>query len=114
MLVVVKNDLENAFLFQSVIHVLLAMRFKRVNGTVEFLLGICLRIDDRCSEEDIESTFESLGDDLENLSLSRANWTNNGYGFIPSHMLDNTKTTMQLPLTLFKIHSLDDLLECLF
>jgi len=114
MLVVVKNNLENAFLFQSFILVFLALRFEGVDGTVEFLLGICLRIHDGCSKEDIESTFESLGDDLQNLGLSGANWTNNGNSFLPPHILNNTKTTMHLPRTLLKIHSFYDLLECLF
>ena len=94
MLIIVKNDLENAFLFQSIILVLLTLRFKGIDGTVKFFLGICGRVDNGCSEEHIESSFESLGDDLENLCLSRANWTNNGDSFIPSHMLNYTKTAM--------------------
>ena len=94
MLVVVKNNLENAFLFQSIILVLLTLRLKGIDGTIKLLLCICLRVDDRCSEEHIKGSLESLGDDLENLSLSRANRPNNGYSFIPSHMLNNTKTAM--------------------
>ena len=64
MLVVVKNYLENALLFQGIILVLLTVGFESVDWTVEFFLGICGRINNGCSKEDIESSFKSLGDDL--------------------------------------------------
>jgi hypothetical protein len=60
MLVVVENNLENALLFQGLVLVLLILRFKCIDWTVEFLLCECLRIDSRSPENYIVSYFEGL------------------------------------------------------
>ena len=70
MLVVVQDYLENTLLFQSVILVLLTVRFEGVDWSIELFFGVSLGIDNRCSEEDIECTFQSLGNDFEDLGLT--------------------------------------------
>ena len=98
-LVVVKHYLENTLLLQCFILILLIWRFKCIDWTIEFFLGKCLRVDSRSPENDIIGNFEGLGDNLQYLSLTRTDWTNNCYSFLPSHVFNDTKIVILLLFT---------------
>ena len=113
-LIVVKHYLENTLLFQCFVLILLILRFKCIDWTIEFLLGKCLRIYSRGPENNIIGNFEGLGDNLEYLSLTRADWTNDCYSFLPSHVFNDTKIVILLLFRQLKLHGIDNFVKSLF
>mgnify|MGYP006076474637 FL=1 len=113
MLVVVKNNLKNALLLQGLVLVLLVLRFKCIDGTIKFLLCERLRIYSRSPENDIVSYLESLWDNFENLSLARADRTNNCHSLLSSHAFNDTKTVIKLSLTHLELHGVNHLVKSL-
>ena len=114
MLIVVKDYLENTLLFQCFVLILLILRFKCIDWTIEFLLGKCLRIDSRGPENNIIRNFEGLGDNLEYLSLTRADWTNDCNSFLSSHVFNDTKIVILLPFTCLQLHGIDNFVKSFF
>lgn len=64
MLVIVKDDLEDALLLESLILILLILRLKSIDWAVKLFFRESLRIDGRSAEHDIVCNLQSLGHDL--------------------------------------------------